>query len=132
MAIAVPPRAEQGVETLRTRLAAGIDDEFAQIASDTLLEAMKATKKARVQRACVKCGCSHIEYADVMDTVAATNALKLAVEQTEGRPGVAEQEAAEALAVQRTVYTAVDAAHALALLDAGDLEQLRREITSSL
>jgi hypothetical protein len=131
MAIAVPP-AEAGLESLRTKLAAGIDEDFAQTARDTLSEAMKATKQVRVQRSCAKCGCTHIEYAPVMDTVAATNALKLAIEQTEGRPGVADQEQAEQLTVERSMESTVDAGHALALLDAGDLKALRLELVSSL
>ncbi len=127
MAVAVPEAQEALVEGLRSRIATAAPDH-ADLVIDTLVEAIQARKQTSVT--CRKCGTTN--RAEVLDAVAATNAIKLLIEQTEGRPGVAEQEAAEALAVQRTVYTAVDAQHALALLDAGDLEQLRRELTSSL
>ncbi len=129
MAVAV--EALERVETVRARLTA-ISPQLADDAEAALREALRGTRRVRAQRQCAKCKCSHIEYVEVQDTPRVLEAVKLVMEQTEGRPGVADQEQAEALAVQRTVYTAVDAAHALALLDAGDLEQLRRELTSSL
>ncbi len=130
----MPPRAEQGAETLRTRLAEGIDADFAEIANATLLEAMQATKQARVQRSCAKCGCTHIEYAPVMDTVAATNAIKLALEQTEGRPGVAGDQADTGLVIRRysTAATGLEQLPAWqALAEAGDHEALAAAVLAA-
>ena len=98
----------------------------------SLLEAIRATKKVRIQRDCGKCGCNHIQNVEVQDSIAATNAIRLLIEQVEGRPGVASGEEREPIIVQRTVYATVSAEQALALLDAGELDQLRAELQSSL
>jgi hypothetical protein len=126
LAVEEPP-----ATSIRTRLTA-ISPELADDAEKALREALKSTKRVRANRECVKCGCTHVDYVDVQDAPKVLEAIKLAIEQTEGRPGVADSEQAEALTVERTVYTAISADQALALLDAGDLEQLRAELLSSL
>ncbi len=131
MAVAVALDPETRSETLRTRLTRVTPDLGDEVEAG-LREALKSTKRARIERDCRKCGCNHIDYVEVQDSPKVLEAIKLALEQTEGRPGVADQEAAEALTVERTVYATISADQALALLDAGDLEQLRAELLSSL
>ncbi len=119
------------VETLRTRLTR-VAPELADDAETALREALRSTKTVRASRECVKCGCTHIDYVEVQDTPKVLEAIKLALEQTEGRPGVADQAEAEALTIERTVYASVSAEQALALLNEGDLDALRAELESSL
>ncbi len=126
MAVAVAP-GERLAEGLRGRISEAAPDH-ADTVIESLVEAIKTTKRAKGH--CKKCD-GWVDC-DVQDATAATNAIKLLIEQTEGRPGVADQEAQEALTVERTVYTAISADQALALLDAGQLDQLRAELLSSL
>jgi ubiquinone biosynthesis protein UbiJ len=94
---------ERATESLRVQLADRLGDGFGDLAAETLRDALKSTKKARVQRQCAKCGCGHIEYVDVQDSVTAVAAVKLAVEQLEGRPGVADEQKGQTLTIVRTV-----------------------------
>ncbi len=127
--------------TIRERLTT-ISPELADDAEAALREALKTVKRVRIQRDCVKCGCSHIDYVDVQDSPRVLDAIKLAIEQTEGRPGVADQDEAQALTIVRTVAHTLDPQHALTLMNRaletlGDtapppLLTLRQELLSSL
>ncbi len=118
-------------ESIRSRLTS-ISPELADDAEAALREALKTTKQVRANRSCVKCGCTHIEFVTVQDSPKVLEAIKLAIEQTEGRPGVAEADEAATLTVTRTVHMSVSAEKALELLRAGDLKALEAELLASL
>lgn len=92
--------------SLRGRLG----DAVAQIPGlDTLIQivsdATQAVRKVRVSGyECAKCGvsCPHVHYVEVPDAKNARETLAFVMEQTEGRPGVADVEDA-GVVVRRTV-----------------------------
>ncbi len=127
MAVAVEAPSTRLAESLRGRITDAAP-AHADTVVESLVEAIKTTK--RVKGHCEKCDAW--VTVQVQDATAATNAIKVLIEQTEGRPGVAEAETLEALTVHRTTYATLDATHALTLLDAGNLEALRLELVSSL
>lgn len=119
-ATAVETAAEPLTTSLRQQIALVAPDQ-AGAAIETLLEAMKATKTGSGM--CRKCG-TRVEVL-VQDANAATNALKLLIEQTEGRPGVAGDDAGQGVTISRVVVAGADATirDALALMEQGEHEQ---------
>ncbi len=141
MSLLAPEAAESASESIRQRLTS-ISPDLADVAEAALREALQTTKRVRANRECQKCGCRHVDYVDVQDSPKVLEAIKLAIEQTEGRPGVADQDEAQALTIVRTVAHTLDPQHALTLMDRaleqlGDtapaaLVTLRQELLSSL
>lgn len=102
------------VDSLRTQIATAAP-QHADLVIETLVEAISARKHVSVT--CRKCNTT--TRAEVLDAVAATNAIKLLIEQTEGRPGVAGDDGQQAQTIVRYVGPVdLPALHALA--QAGD------------
>ena len=57
-------------------------------------DAMVSTRKVRVERDCLKCGCKHIDFVEVPNEAAAMKAAEFLTAQGVGRPPVAEGESA--------------------------------------
>lgn len=116
------------VDSLRTHLTS-IAPSLTEEVEAALREALKATKTVRASRKCVKCSCTHIDYVDVQDSAKVMDAIKLTIEQTEGRPGVAGDEGTQGVQITRQVDH-LDAPQLLALLDAGDVTKCRELIAA--
>lgn len=114
------------VNSLRDRLTEAAPTK-ADLVIETLTEAIQARKKTSVT--CRKCGTTN--RAEVLDAVAATNAVKLLLEQTEGRPGVAEGEQAETLAIERAIDD-LDPTALLNALDAGNTDTVRTALVAAI
>jgi len=83
----MPPVTDPDLSTLREQLQAAAPGLGPAII-DTLAVAMQAKKKVRLAEPCTKCSCSHVRWVEIPDAAAATNAVKVFLEQVEGRPGV--------------------------------------------
>jgi hypothetical protein len=60
-------------------------------------DGMQATRKVRIQRACPKCGCDHVDYVEIQDFKTARDIAEFFANQGFGRPGVSEGETAAAV-----------------------------------
>ena len=57
-------------------------------------DAMVSTRKVRIERDCMKCGCKHIDFVEVPNEAAAMKAAEFLTAQGVGRPPIAEGESA--------------------------------------
>jgi Homeodomain-like domain len=78
---------------LRERLADDLESRYDGLLK-LLDDGMQATRKARVERDCPKCGCSHVDYVEIQDFKTARDIAEFFANQGFGRPGVSEGEGA--------------------------------------
>ena len=78
----MPPRSK----AIRPRLADDLESRYEK-AIAVLDAALVSKKKVSVSRNCPKCGCKHLEYAEVDDVNGAIKALEFFANQGLGRPG---------------------------------------------
>lgn len=109
----LPPEA---VAALDAQLAGGLDerlrgelDEVYEKLKMVITAGLEAKRRVRVERACSKCGCSHIDYVEIEDVKSAIQAAEFYANRTEGRAAASRGVEAEAgVSFTRTVvYGAV-------------------------
>jgi hypothetical protein len=119
----------KAAESLRAQLSA-IAPEKADLIVELLLEAMKTQKSARGR--CPKC--ARDVTVTIQDSVAAVAAIKVFIEQAEGRPGVAGEEKGETLRITRFVTPHPELLNLplwREMAETGELEALREAILAA-
>lgn len=75
---------------VRDRLKDDLEARYEKLLT-MLDEGMTASRRVRVERACQKCGCRHIDFVEVPNTETALKVAEFFANQGFGRPGTSEE-----------------------------------------
>lgn len=82
--------AKTAEKPLREKLKGDLEARYEKLLL-MLDEGMTATKRVRMPRNCLKCGCKHIEFVEIPNTETALKVAEFFANQGFGRPGTSDE-----------------------------------------